>query len=127
MIPIPTKFCTGGFDYKQVIRDDRCAIYRQTKGRTESYEVVILRHNKAHTWPTGTTSPARESMPSSESWGIYGFTHTDLSRAMVKFREIASLPRSRHERRPSTHRGKPASQSPKIDRPTNICDILSPA
>ncbi len=95
MTPIPLIFRRGGYDYKQVMRDDRAAIYRQSRGEeSDCFEVVILQKCPTHTWPDGNVTLAHEAMPGSESWGSQGFTCTSLDAAKARFEQItATRPR----------------------------------
>lgn len=80
---LPLTFRRDGFDYEQVRRLAGVAIYKQTKGgqpHNIHFEVGIIKENKA--WEAfGLKHPAKESWPSSEQWGIMGFTFCDLPSA----------------------------------------------
>jgi hypothetical protein len=71
MQPLDTQFEDRTFRYAQVERQGNVAIFTQThkQGGAVRYEVVRVRIQAAHTWPTGITSPEREAYPGSASWG----------------------------------------------------------
>ena len=79
MLPLPTEFDDRLFRYAQVERAGDIAIFTQehkASGRVR-YEVVLIRVQKEHTWPTGVTTPEKEAYPGSTSWGRLGQTcHT---------------------------------------------------
>jgi hypothetical protein len=45
------------------------------------YEVVLIRVQKEHTWPTGVTTPEKEAYPGSTAWGRFGQTCYTLPEA----------------------------------------------
>lgn len=94
MKPIDKTFRKSGLEYKQVFRDGPWCIYRQTKPGTqiERFEVVKLKVEKAHTFPNGKTSPKREAFPSSEEWGVRGWTCLDLEAAHRRLKNKLSYP-----------------------------------
>jgi hypothetical protein len=47
------------------------------------YEVVLIRVQKEHTWPTGVTTPEKEAYPGSTSWGRFGHTCFTLPEAQA--------------------------------------------
>ena len=72
-LPLPLSFTEKGFVYQQVEREGDLAIYSQTHpGGAVRYEVVRIRIQRAHTWPTGVTTPEKEAYPGSNSWGHAG-------------------------------------------------------
>jgi hypothetical protein len=88
--PIATFFKHGGFNYRQIAREGDVAIYEQRSRDSENVccEVVRIRRHEARTFPSGKSSPAREAYPTSEAWGVDGFTLTDRDAAFAKLREI---------------------------------------
>ena len=50
------------------------AIFTQTHKASGHvrYEVVLIRIQKEHTWPTGVTTPEKEAYPGSTTWGRFG-------------------------------------------------------
>jgi hypothetical protein len=89
MKPIDKKFSSHGFDFEQVARMGRVAVYRKQKGvRNISFETVVLQRVADRTWPDGTTTPAHEAMPSDEQWGTYGFSYRDEASALAKCKTL---------------------------------------
>jgi hypothetical protein len=84
MKPIPDKFNKDGFAFELISREGMVATFRKTKGRIESFEVVVLQARPDVHWYNGTTTPAHEALPSSESWGTLGFTMTTRNAALAK-------------------------------------------
>jgi len=75
---LATTFRKDSFDFTQVRREGRLAIYHKTKP-TGAFEVVVIQTYKARTFPShmhngiikpGHSIEAGEAMPSSESWGL---------------------------------------------------------
>ena len=85
MLPLPTEFEDSRFRYTQVEREGDIAIFRQThKGSGDlRYEVVVIRVQKEHTWPTGVTTPEKEAYPGSTSWGRFGHTCFTVAEAQA--------------------------------------------
>jgi len=82
MKPIESEFKKDGYQFRLIDRVGDFGLFRKTKGEAvESFEVVKIQKCKAHTWPDGRTTEARESMPCSEQWGTYGWTHNTIQAA----------------------------------------------
>ena len=83
MLPLPTEFEDRLFRYVQVEREGDMAIFCQTHkaSQVQRYEVVLIRVQPAHTWPTGSITPEKEAYPSSTSWGRLGHTCFTLPEA----------------------------------------------
>jgi hypothetical protein len=80
-------FTSSGFTHELIEQSGRVCLVRRTKGgRQEHYEVVVLRWSKEHTWPDGKVTPAGWHYPSSEQWGVYGWTYTDARMARARYR-----------------------------------------
>jgi hypothetical protein len=90
--PLPTQFRHDGSDYGQIIRYNNAAIYEQTwngcPNPTISYEVIRIRRREDFQINGRCVEPA-EVYPSSEAWGVDGFTLTDKDAAFAKFRKLA--------------------------------------
>ena len=84
-------FTLGGFGYRQIAREGNWAIYEQRWPGSENlcYEIIRIRREEATTFPSGRSYPAREVYPSSEAWGVDGFTVNDRNKAWDKFSEIS--------------------------------------
>lgn len=85
MLPLPTEFDERLFHYAQVEREGDIAIFRQTHKASGHgrFEVVLIRVQKEHTWPTGVTTPEKEAYPGSTSWGRLGQTCYTLAEAQA--------------------------------------------
>ncbi len=92
MTPLPLEFNDRGFAFHSLGRDGLVAMYRKTRigGQATTFEVVLTRQAKAHTWPNGTTTPAHETMPSAEQWGVYGWTYTTREAAGARFGKLVA-------------------------------------
>ena len=91
----------GRFQYVQVERRDNVALYTQTHkaSGTVRYEVIKIRIQPEHTWPTGVTTPEKEAYPGSSAWGRDGWTFFALASAQQKtgFQEQSPSCRARHD------------------------------
>jgi hypothetical protein len=85
MLPLPTGFEDRLFRYVQVEREGDLAIFTQEHKASGivRYEVVLIRVQKEHTWPTGVTTPEKEAYPASTSWGRFGHTCFTLPEAQA--------------------------------------------
>jgi hypothetical protein len=90
--PLPTRFRRGGFDYRQIARDGKTAIYVQSWGGcgdpSVCFEVILIRLRQGFQIGARFVEPS-ELYPNSEAWGVDGFTLTKKDAAFRKFREIA--------------------------------------
>lgn len=83
MKPIALKFQRGGYEFEQVVREGDVAIYGQKRpGQPGAwyYEVVKIRRRAARE-AFGVQFEAGEYYPSSEEWGVFGWTYMDFPRA----------------------------------------------
>ncbi len=88
MIAIPQNFCNAGFDFRQLERIGQVAVLEKRKSdRNVGFEVVRIRQVPESVM-FGRTIKAHESMPSSEQWGLYGWTYSDKATALRKFLEL---------------------------------------
>jgi len=84
MQPIDTAFDEGRFHYTQLERRGDIAIYRQEhkeNPKVVRFEVIRIRVQPEHTWPSGQTTPEREAYPGASVWGRLGFTCFTLEEA----------------------------------------------
>lgn len=91
MKPLPASFEFSGFKYRQVHREGSVAVYEQSKGERIAFEVVQIREQrggKHHVGGRDVIFEDKERYPSSEEWGIYGFTYTDQDSALEKARNL---------------------------------------
>src|SRR5262245_57813280 len=78
-----------GFTYQQIERQGDVAIYSQTNhAGAVRYEVIRIRIQREHTWPTGQTTPEKEAYPGSNSWGTLGFTCIGLPEAQALAQQL---------------------------------------
>lgn len=102
MNPLPTTFRDGGFEFRQLERVGRVAVFEKRKGGLDvSFKVVRIRQ-VPETTMFGRTVPAHEAMPSSEQWGLYGWTCRDKGAAFRKSQELAQECPPLSTRRPKT-------------------------
>lgn len=85
----------GGFHFRQIARQDNAAIYEQTKPGQQAvhYEVVRIRRQARREFARGEKRVVVEEMelyPSSERWGLDGWTFNDADAAWTKLRQIAA-------------------------------------
>lgn len=87
MKKISTEFESAGFKYKQIHRENSYAIYERCYSNNtdkKHYEVIkIQSHNGIEI--AGNKIPPSEFYPSSNSWGINGFTCTTRENAYKRF------------------------------------------
>jgi hypothetical protein len=90
--PLQTKFERGGFAYRQIARRGNAAIYEQSfvhdPDRAVSYEAIRVRSRDGFYIHGRFVEPA-EVYPSSDAWGVDGFTLPDRERAFIKMRLLA--------------------------------------
>jgi len=88
--PLPTTFRKDHFDFTMVNRSPSIAFYSKTKPHYSrpSYEVIVIATREDWIAPTGRYYEAHEIFPSSETWGIYAWTYTDMQDAIVKYRKL---------------------------------------
>jgi hypothetical protein len=85
---VSAEFRQSGFTLTQLKRVGDVAIYVQAKRRQPpAYEVVLIRKHEAYL-AFGKGIPAGECYPSSEQWGVKGFTYRTIEAAECKFREL---------------------------------------
>lgn len=89
--PLPTQFRQDGFDYRQIAREGRAAIYEQTwngcANPSVSYDVIRIRQREAFEIGGRVIEPA-ETYPNSDAWGMDGWTVSDWEAAFRKLREV---------------------------------------
>jgi hypothetical protein len=84
---LPDNFTSKGFEYILERRRGSAAIYRQRwlKGSAEAFEVVIPRiANRRFIQGKWQESEPYEIYPGAEQWSRFGWTFTDLDRAVRK-------------------------------------------
>jgi hypothetical protein len=89
---LPKEFRRDGFNYRQIARKGKAAIYEQRWSGCEEpsvcYEVIRVKRRDGFHIGGRFVEPA-EVYPNSEAWGVDGFTVTDEETAFAKLREVA--------------------------------------
>jgi len=90
MIPLPQKTRKNGFNYIQVLRGDKSAVYSQWFGETLiAYEVMKIKIQPRRCIK-GTWLEAREKFPHNEAFGYWAWTYRSLEKAMEKYKELSN-------------------------------------
>ena len=86
---LPTIFKSGGFCFRQLMREGQVALLAKTKPHftRESYEVVIVQQRPGGIFK-GKRFPAHESMPHSEAWGRLGWSYPGKESAKRRFFQV---------------------------------------
>ena len=87
MKTLPAEFRSDHFQFLQIAREGDIALFRKTKGKIETFEVVIIQHSPEKETPWGHAQES-ERMPSNEQWGSCGWSLQTLERAWEKFRSL---------------------------------------
>ena len=82
-------FKSCGFNFRQIKRDGRHAIYakRQFDIDRDTYEVICIGSHNGYKLGGNYISPA-ETYPCNSMWGTKGTTHTTLSSAEAKYDKL---------------------------------------
>lgn len=88
--PLPPTWQEAEWRFRLLKRTGMVALVAKSKGGRDHFEVVIVQRQAARTFPNGQTYPAKEAMPSDETWGTYGWTPYDLPAAEAKFAEVVA-------------------------------------
>lgn len=81
--PLPLEITqNGGHKYRQVWRNERCAVYEQHGHYDQllGYEAILIKHQEAKR-VFGKDYPDKELYPTSEDWGKYGKTCDSIEEA----------------------------------------------
>jgi hypothetical protein len=93
--PLPKEFHRDGFTYRQIAREADTAIYEQRwTGCAEPsvcYEIIRVKRREGFEINGRFIEPA-EVYPSSESWGVDGWTVQDKETAFCKLQELVNAP-----------------------------------
>ncbi len=83
MKTLSEEFVKKGWKHRQIERHGKVAIYERSKVGAPHFEVVVIKEGRA--WEkAGVQFPASELYPSSEQWGVLGWTYLDLASAKAK-------------------------------------------
>lgn len=92
MRPIETTYIKNGYKFVQIKREGLIAIYEQRDEETDkliAYEVFEIQEMKeGYAGPGRYFQPAREVVPSATTWGMKGFTCSDMESAEKRFQEL---------------------------------------
>jgi hypothetical protein len=90
MTPLPAVIRKAGFELRLVLRNGRVAIYRQHQPGSDpnhdAYEVILPQVRSTN--HKGERVGPYEAFPSAESWGIKGWTFTNLEKAFEKLLQL---------------------------------------
>jgi len=88
MKKLPLKTKKHSYDFEQVERSERVAIYSKSeKGKHYIYEVFEIKSHNGYTLGNRYIEPA-EAFPSNEQFGTIAWTYPSLERAKAKAKEI---------------------------------------
>lgn len=107
MQTLKTKFNDSGFEFQQLKREGRVALYEKRKAKYgfDSYEVVVVQIHPAET-VYGKDYPERELMPPNSSWGRRGWTYSKLGAAENKLEAVAKSLQDAQNLRPGAIGGE---------------------
>ena len=109
MVKLAKTFSKNGYEYTQLDRTDKAAIYIQKVekdcngivGEKVGFEVFLIGKTKAYSLTAKPTKsykkgdvlkvynyPEAESIPGNEKWGLLGWTYNTQASALLKFNEI---------------------------------------
>ena len=88
MKTLPINLRKNGFDYTQVLRNDKYAVYRQyVTPEIEYFEVFIIKTHPERFFK-GRIIQASESFPGNEAFGKTAWTFQNLAKAMSKYNSL---------------------------------------
>lgn len=107
MKKIEKKFKYKGFEHTQLFREDNLAIYRQklTGSKSEKYEVIVIDSHDGYEI-AGQKFPPSEMYPSSNQWGVKGFTHLTYEDAMDKINFLKKQEKRKKDKNDAKSSGK---------------------
>jgi hypothetical protein len=89
--PLPIAFSRNGFNYRQITREGNAAIYQQIwsgcSNPSVCYEILRIRRREGFQIDGRLIEPA-EVYPTSDAWGVDGFTLADKDAAFTKLTEV---------------------------------------
>jgi len=86
------EFTTGGFDFRQMKRTDKWALYEKRRGGSVSYEIIKIRskkENKAKIAGKEITFKGGEYYPSTLEFGDFGWAFIELRNALHEYGVLA--------------------------------------
>lgn len=98
MIRLSEKYRKNSYEFELVKRVDDVAIYRQIDpetGKRVAFEIFEVMQKGA--WElNGKAYDPKETTPSNEQWGIYGFTVSNIAKAEEKMGILLERIKNRH-------------------------------
>jgi hypothetical protein len=97
MKKIEKQFTQKGFDFKQSYREGNYAIYErwnESYPERKHYEVVKIQSHNGYAIG-GQSYPPSEFYPSSNSWGVHGFTCSTKENAYKRLEKMAEEEKNR--------------------------------
>ena len=93
------QFTYKGFNFNQLYRDGKFAIYEQTKKnfKLKKYEAVVIESHNGYDL-AGQHFPPSEMYPSSSQWGVKGFTIDLYEDAMNKIKYLKKVESKKKEK-----------------------------
>lgn len=89
---LPVELTKQGHTLKQVCRTNKTAIYENWKhGRIQVWDAIRIQVAPEHTFPNGSHYPERETFPTSEEWGTYGFSCLTLESAHRRVEQLRKM------------------------------------
>jgi hypothetical protein len=86
------EFTYKAFIYKEVIREDKFAVYEYTNPKWESkrkfYDTITIKILPSTIYPNGITVPEHQSYPRDRDFGNIAWCYNNLEQAMRKFNEL---------------------------------------
>jgi len=84
MRKLPKTFKQKGFNLSQIKREGNKAIYKKTRGKVISYEVIVVSSHNGYELGGQKIDPA-ETYPSTSQWGLKGWTCTTVECAEKRY------------------------------------------
>lgn len=86
-IILPRRFTHKGWDFKQLDRKNKYAIFSKVKYGFTSFEVIEIQNHEAYEI-AGNFIEAKEAFPSDEQWGSCAWTFVSEEPARKKFSKL---------------------------------------
>lgn len=88
---LKTDFTRKGVRFRQLGRTEKAALYEVCRDESKQigYEVFLIKIAKAHTWPTGDTTPEHEAYPGDNAFGKTAWYMVDLEKAQKRMEKLS--------------------------------------
>lgn len=97
MRALPLNKQYNGYNYTQVVRNGKAAIYEQTVGANCQYYEVFAIKNLPEKVIKDTIIPEREQWPKDEDFGYTAWTMRSVDKALIKFGILSDFPKKKIE------------------------------